>query len=462
MKVTLPGAAIAAVSTLILLMILLMIGRTGPPGPRAGTSRNAAGGVTDQRPDVMNAPLRSERWVRTPWSTQPEPPEQIVWGKVSKFGQSRRELALRLAEKQGVAMTPEIDAFFRAVEAGDWEQILATFSRINGGDSSAGPAGRRSPEANKMWPAIIDAFGAAEQAHLWPPEALLDYGYSILETLRPGMVYVGGTDSSRWVPALLNDTEEGDPHIVITQNGLADSAYLEYVALQFGGRMNTVTREEFDSIFADYKKDARARLEHDEQFPGEPRQVRRGEILEIAEGDLKVTGRTAVFDMNERLLNKLLEKNPDLSFAVGESIPLKGTYAHAAPLGPLMELRANPGESFTSDRANDSVEYWRNTAERILADPVASASESAVRSYSHDAVAAGNLLAAQNFHAQAEEAYSSARNLWPGNPETTAGLFELYRKTGRQEEAQRLLQRFVAEHPGQRQPLKDHWGLELE
>jgi tetratricopeptide (TPR) repeat protein len=290
----------------------------------------------------------------------------------------------------------------------------------------------------------------------------LDYGYSILDSLRPGMVYVGGTDASRWVPALLNDTEEGDPHIVITQNGLADAGYLDYVELQFEGRMNTLTHEESHELFNVYTEDARRRLEHDERFPDQPRQIRHAEQVKVVDGKVDVSGRAAVFDMNERLLNKLLEKNPGLSFAVGESVPLKGTYMNAAPLGPLMELRANSAENFTSERASESVQYWRNTAENVLAHPEASKSETALKNYSHDAVAAGNLLAAQKFHDQAEQAYEVARQLWPSSSETAVGLSELYELTGRRDEARRLLEDFVREHPDERRALKNNWGIEVE
>ena len=46
----------------------------------------------------------------------------------------------------------------------------------------------------------------------------------VLGSLRPGMVYVGGTDNGRWIPELLNDTSQGERHVILTQNGLADGA----------------------------------------------------------------------------------------------------------------------------------------------------------------------------------------------------------------------------------------------
>lgn len=390
---------------------------------------------------------RGERWVRTGQRTLTQPAAEVVREKVSEFGRSRRNLALKLAERKGVKVTPEIESFFAAIESGDWNRIKQTFTTINGGDSSTGHTSARTPEVSAMWPAIIDAFGVAEQAHLLPAESLLDYGYAILDSLEPGMVYVGGTDSSRWVPALLNDTEEGEKHIVITQNGLADSSYLDYVRMQFDGSMSTLTDDESKVAFEAYVDDARQRLLHDQQFPDEPKQIRPGEQVTMEDGKVSVGGQVAVMDINERLLLKLLEKNPDLSFAIGESFPLKNTYADAVPLGPLMELRANAAENFTTERASKSVDYWRNVMDSALAHPETSQSSSALKNYSHDAVAAANLLAAHEFHAEAEETYQLARKFWPENPETVFSLAELYNKTGRADEARALKEQFAREYP---------------
>ena len=128
--------------------------------------------------------MPDEQWIRTARKTVPEPPEQIVREKLANFGRSRRVLAERLAQKHGLGLTPEVEAFFAAIESGDWEQIEATFKAINGGDSSAGSSHTRSTAVSKMWPAIIDAFGAAEQAHYWPAQ-------SLLENEEVGKLYLG-------------------------------------------------------------------------------------------------------------------------------------------------------------------------------------------------------------------------------------------------------------------------------
>jgi hypothetical protein len=112
-----------------------------------------------------------------------------------------------------VEVSADVEQFFSAVQTGNWDEIEAAFQKINGGDSSAGHADRRPAGVEPLWPAIVDAYGAAEQVHEWPAQKLLDYGSAVLSSLRPGMVYVGGTDNGRWVPELLNDTSDGEHHV---------------------------------------------------------------------------------------------------------------------------------------------------------------------------------------------------------------------------------------------------------
>ena len=386
--------------------------------------------------------------------------EKIVAGKLTQFARSRRELVQALARRSGVEVPDDVNRFFDAVESGDWDEVQARFQVINGGDTSAGHGAGRPPGVNELWPAIIDAYGVAEQVHEWPTQKLLDYGNAVLGSLRPGMVYVGGTDNGRWIPELLNDTSDGERHIIVTQNGLADARYLEYVTELYSDRLTTLTQEDAQGVFQEYVTDAQKRLEHDQQFPDEPKQIRPGEKVTDADGRIQVSGQVAVMQINEKLLQLLMQKNPDLSFAAQESFPMKGMYADAVPLGPLMELRTPDAQNtFTAERAAQSLDYWRATAENVLADPEAAGSTAALKSYSHDATSAGNLLAAHNYTAEAEQAYRLSSQLWPGNPEAVGGLSTILARTGRSDEARQLLDDFARNYPDQRSAIETFWGL---
>lgn len=378
---------------------------------------------------------------------------QIVAEKLGQFARSRRAFARALAKRHGEPVPDCVDRFFSAVESGDWDKIEKAFNEINGGDSSASQH-ERPPGVAKLWPAIVDAYGAAEQVHLWPAQELLDYGNSVLGALRPGMVYVGGTDEGRWVPELLNDTSGGERHIIITQNGLAAADYQEYLRLQYDGQFANLSDEESQQAFETYVSDARARLEHDQKFPNEPRQLRPGEDVQLVDGKAQVGGIVAVMGINEVLLQNLIQKNSGLSFALEESFPMKSTYANATPLGPLMELgAANQGNPFTAEQATDNLNYWRGITRQVLEDPEASISETTLRSYSHNTVASANLMAAHGYSGEAEQAYALGSQLWPGNPEPVNGVADLLIARGREQEARDLLDNFSRNYPGQQQAL---------
>ena len=172
------------------------------------------------------------------------------------------------------------------------------------------------------------------------------------------------------------------------------------------------------------------------------------------DGRISVGGQVAVMSINERLLARLMDKNPDLSFALQESSPLTGTYADALPLGPVMELRGRTdGFELTADRAAETLTFWELAAGEVLADAGTSASPSALKSYSHDAVSAGNLLESHGHLAQAEATFRLARQISPENPEPVFKLGQLLDRSGRGQEARALVEEFFTAHPEQREQM---------
>jgi hypothetical protein len=301
--------------------------------------------------------------------------EEVVAGKVKQFARSRREFVRLLARRANKEVPSEVERFFDALEAGNWDEVEALYKGF-ASRSGQYEGSTHSPELDDVWPAILDAYGAAEQAHDWPAQKLLDYGNSILDSLRPGMVYVGGTDPGRWIPALLNDTADGERHIVLTQNALADTRYLDYLEFLYADRFTTLTRADSERAFADYVADAQRRLEHDQQFPDEPKQVRPGENIRMVDGKAQVSGQVSVMDINERLFRMILENNPELSFAMEESFPFPSVLAEASPLGPIMEVGSSGEQNALSpEQATQTVDYWRTTTQQLLADAEASSRE---------------------------------------------------------------------------------------
>ncbi len=441
---------VALIASLALALLRLLRPPAPEPTTAAASPETTRSATSPSRPDIRtNAGPRIV-------SSAPNPKaEEIVAAKLAQFAQSRLMLAHALARRHCIYVPNEVKQFFAAVESGDWERISAAFAVLHGGDTSGSYHSGRSPDVSKLWPVILDTYGVAEQVHEWPAQQLLDYGNAILGSLRPGMVYVGGTDNGRWIPELLNDTSGGESHIILTQNALADSLYLDYVAVQYGERFEALKPDDSQRAFADYVADASRRFAHDRDFPEEPKQLRPGEEVTMGEdGRISVGGQVAVMSINERLLARLMDKNPDLSFALQESSPLTGTYADALPLGPVMELRGRTdGFELTADRAAETLTFWELAAGEVLADAGTSASPSALKSYSHDAVSAGNLLESHGHLAQAEATFRLARQISPENPEPVFKLGQLLDRSGRGQEARALVEEFFTAHPEQREQM---------
>lgn len=444
-------------TTLFVCVLFILLGLFRVTRQNGPDSTIAFTDATNAETSKETAEVENRRWFYRHAGVAPTPAaEEIVATKLAQFTRSRRELARLMTGRKGVGVPDDVERFFDALESGNWTEIESHFVALSKKSrqyqNSTSPD---SPSLDPVWCAVLDAYGAAEQVHEWPAQKLLDYGNSILASLRPGMVYVGGTDNGRWIPGLLNETSGGDPHVIITQNALADTRYAEYINTLYGDRLATLTEEDSKHAFQDYLADAQRRLEHDQQFPDEPKQVRPGEDVKIVDGKIQVGGQVAVMAINEKLLQQLMAKNPELGFAVQESSPLRGTYGDALPLGPVMELGARDEQNtFTPERAAQSLDYWWNIAQQMSSDPEAVGSPSVLKSYSHDTVSAANLLTAHNFTAEAEQAYRLATQLWPGNPESTAGLADLLLRGGREAEARQLVGDFSQKYPDQRKDLE--------
>jgi tetratricopeptide (TPR) repeat protein len=437
---SLGGTLLAGVCILVVLMALLM------PRVRGRHAEEAAGGAAGAQ-GVPGGGWHATQSGHGHHGESVATAEEIVATKLKQFAANRMGVAQALAKRAGVEPPAEVGQFFAAVEAGNWDEAHALFQTLYALRHSANPP----PGLMACWSAVMETYGVTQQAHQWPAQKLLDYGNAILNSLRPGMVYVGGTDPGRFIPTLLNETGAGQSRIVLTQNALADSDYLDYVNFLYGDQLTGLSKQESQSAFENYLADAGKRLTHDQQFPDEPKQMLPNENVTFGDnGQTQASGDVAVMKINELLLQTLMQKNPNLSFGLEESFPLKSTYPGAAVLGPIMELNAGNQNPMTADAATQAVDYWRNTAQQLLSDPDATGSHDTMLTYSHEAVAQANLLASHNFNDQAEAAFRLATQLAPDNSWATTGLAQLLAGQGHADQANQLLDTFVQNHPDQR------------
>ncbi len=374
--------------------------------------------------------------------------QEIVAGKVIQFARNRREIVQAMARHFKVDVPDEVKKFFDAVEAGRQEEADALFKSMSDQRNSPDAA----PGLRVLWPAVLETQGVTDVAREWPPQKLLDYGNAVLGSLRPDMVYVGGTDAGRFIPTLLNETSDRSQHIILTQNALADGTYLDYLRFLYGGRMAMLTSEDSQRAFSDYLADVTKRLEHDEQFPNEPKQIRPGENVRKADGRVQVGGQVAVCYIDELLLQTLMQKNPDAAFALEESFPFKATYPGATTLGPIMELRnQDPQAALTRERATQSLDYWRTAAQELLSDPETPQGSPARNAYVKMMLAQANLFLDCDYAAQAEEAMRLATDLTPAGPEAVFKYANLLITQGRFTDARQVAQTAAKLDPANQQ-----------
>jgi hypothetical protein len=401
-----------AIAGVLIVLIAIFLPRPNANSPTASASTNGPWSVT--------ATLPGERSTRVPRGYSPGGPaltaKEIVAGKVIQFAKSRRKLVHAMARHLKVDVPDDVERFFAAVESGRWEEIDAAHNALLlPGEGLNQP---RSAELHQIWRAIQETWGAAREAHNWPAQRLLDYGNAILDSLRPGMVYVGGTDPGCFIPTFLNETSEGERHITLTQNALADGTYLDYLNFLYADRFSTLTHDDSQRAFNEYIADAQRRLEHDQQFPNEPKRIRPGEDVRMIDGKVQISGQIAVMAINEKLFQTLMDKNPDASFAIEQSFPFESTYANATPLGPIMELGVRDEQNaLTAERAAQSMDYWRATAHQLLADPETPDGSDPRKAYSKLVSEQAALLLNRNYSAPAEEAFKIANEICPSSPE---------------------------------------------
>lgn len=397
-----------------LLFLALLLTRHRHAPVTVDTPSPASKAAAGESSATMARSTRAFRGTTTSPGAPAPTAQEIVAHKLVQFGRNRRELVHALAKRFNVTVPDDVERFFRAVEGGRWEEIEAAFNAIRGDH----PSIPRSDDLFAIWRPIQEAWGAARETHNWPAQKLLDYGDAVLGSLRPGMVYVGGTDPGAFITTMLNETSGGERHIVLTQNALASTAYLDHLNFLYGDRLATLTSDDNKRSYDEYVADARKRFEHDQQFPDEPKQVLSGENVRFVEGKFQVTGQAAVMAINEKLFQLFMQKNPDAAFAIEESFPFKSTFATATALGPLMELRVQDEQNaLTRERAAQSVVYWRTTAQQLLADAEAADSQSVRMTYSKMASAQAGLLLERGYAAEAEQAFQYAYHIAPTSPE---------------------------------------------
>ncbi len=157
---------------------------------------------------------------------------------------------------------------------------------------------------------------------------------------------------------------------------LLEAAYPEEIAASLGGvypdrEIYIATPEDSQRCFAEYLNDAQKRLQHDLQFPHEPKQIRGGEEVKLGQdGRVSVAGQVAVMSINGLLTKVMFDHNPKNEFFVEESFPLDWMYPHLSPFGIIMKINREQLPSLSEEALNTDHQFWRQYSKRLTGDIV--------------------------------------------------------------------------------------------
>jgi tetratricopeptide (TPR) repeat protein len=175
-------------------------------------------------------------------------------------------------------------------------------------------------------------------------------------------------------PLIVEATEQNNiPATIIRLNRrMLEEAYPGDIARSLGGvypdtEIATPSPEDSQLCINDYYQDVAKRLQHDTQFPNEPRQIKPGEDAHVVNGRLQIGGgQTTVMSINGLLTKVIFDKNPGHEFYEEESFPLDWMYPHLTPFGVIMKINRRPLPEITQDIIDKDHAFWSRFSERTI------------------------------------------------------------------------------------------------
>lgn len=281
---------------------------------------------------------------------------------VRRFVEEKFNLEETLAKKHGVEVPSDVMAFFDAARSEQWVSASNWFISIQ---AMRNYPPRWKPE---FWGPVNDTFGALDIFRQMDPELFETCGMDLVKGIPPGSIYFGGSDVGRFLPSVYSESHsEGRPFFTLTQNQLADPAYLGYIGDMYAGKINLADTNDSVQSFSNYTADAEVRYHHDQDYPDEPHQIKPGENVRLdSTGHARVSGQVAVMGINALLARVIFERNPTNQFFVEESFPLEWMFPHLLPSGLVMKINRAPLSRLDKDIFKQDHEFWTGYTARLI------------------------------------------------------------------------------------------------
>jgi beta-lactamase regulating signal transducer with metallopeptidase domain len=291
----------------------------------------------------------------------PQVMEKVSDAKGKPWFEERLSAFFKQKELQARALAgdeetlPDVWRYFQAGANGDWVTVTNLSATLDDGfrNRSYGHS------LDKVWSPVLETDLAWDAFSTWKEKYVLAFGEDIIKSILPGSIYFGGTDAGRGViTAMCESHVEGKPFFTITQNGLADGNYLEYLREMYGKTLYIPNQEDSQKCFQEYVTGADQRLKTGKLKPDE--HVRQ-------EGNrVQISGRVAVMQINGLLAKIIFERNPNHEFYLEESFPLDWMYPHLSPHGLILKVNREPLAQLSAEMVRRDHEYWSSYVKPML------------------------------------------------------------------------------------------------
>jgi hypothetical protein len=335
--------------------------------------------------------------------------------RLKEFAKLKHEQTEELAAKLHLDVPPEASAFFKVAEAGDWVAVSNRFEKIWHGtvqsDTNLLPSLR-----NALYVPIHETWGAYATFRDWDGVMLQKFAGGVLGSIPAGGVYFGGTPAGRFIITVVRDVMKSPDVFIVTQNGMADSSYMEYLRQLYGSRIWIPTEEDVQQAFQQYVKDRGAA---DAKGVG---------------GVMNITGilTKTIFDHNKA----------EHEFYVQESFVIAWMYPYLEPHGLIMKLNSEPLAQLDPAVVAKDWQYWDALTKRLLADRKFLDNESERQAFAKLRSAIGGIYMYRRLTNDAEAAFKQAIELGPTMPEAPFRLAQLYVEQNRHNDAVTVLEQF--------------------
>ncbi|HEU0008772.1 MAG TPA: hypothetical protein VFT34_03040 [Verrucomicrobiae bacterium] len=290
---------------------------------------------------------------------------------ITSFIAAKEKHAQMLAEKLKVKVHDDYWTFFRQARSGDWLAADRTFESLRK-RAVQDEGSKNDPLFDRtVWQTltevsmVLEAYNPTNSAPKWSTA----FGEGIVKSIPRDSIYFGGTDAGRGLPTAFSKSHaDGDPFFTLTQSALADDNYLDYIRVTYGGKIQTPSKEDSQRCHQDYLADAQKRLQHDTDFPSEPRQLRPGEDVRIVDNQVQASGQVGIIAIKSLLAKVIFDKNREREFYVEESFPFDWMYPHLTPHGFIMKINRDPISSLSAEVVSKDHEFWTKQQAAMIGD----------------------------------------------------------------------------------------------